>query len=189
MANSKKDACKAKVSLSNYSIDKNATFNITGFAVEEIEKAGKGAGLVFCPPKGTLLEFPATKETAYIDVDEFTTSDGKRVPVLYGRVLMEDSWQWFPLPVFRRVPTDQYVHTDKDGNTVVVDEKTAFFKDYPLGRELAEVRKSDLDVYNALIGKKYTVEEVFIGHRPKFHNGTVVAGEYTLVYCFKLKKA
>lgn len=186
-----KDSCKATLSLSNYnSADANVIAELKGFTVEDIEKAGKGSGLVFCPSKGTILEFPKTKAEAKLDVDTFETPvDKKIVPVLYGRVFMNGTWQWFPLSAFRRVPVDEYKYVDKDGITQTVNEKLAFFENNDIGRDLAEVRKSDLDVYESLVGNKYEVTELFVGHRPDFDNGKPVDGKYKIVYCFKLGKA
>ena len=189
MAN-EKDTCKSKLSLSNYnSADDAVIAELHGFKVEDIEKAGKGSGLVFCPPKGTVLEFPKNREDAKLDVDTFETSDKKIVPVLYGRVFMFGSWQWFPLSAFRRVPVDEYTYVDKDGITQTVNEKLAFFENNDIVRDLAEVRKSDLDVYESLVGNKYEVTELFIGHRQAFDNGNPVEGKYKIMYCFKLGKA
>lgn len=188
MAN-EKDSCKAKLSLDNYNSADDAAVmaELNGFTTSDIEKAGKGSGLVFCPPKDTILEFPATRAEAKIDVDTFETSDKKKVPVLYGRVYMCGTWQWFPLSAFRRVPVDEYVFVDKDGVTHKVNEKLAFFENNDIGRDLAEVRKSDLDVYTSLVGNKYRVSELFIGHRQAFDKqGQPIKGEFKIMYCFKL---
>lgn len=138
------------------------------------------------------------------DWDWFPIAYLRRVPVkLYKKALTHAEEARLKKELEGVTDTDAFLQSkgivaETAGETVkyswVTKEEEEFFKNYPLGRELASSTQSDLDLYRSLIGRGLQLVDTKYLHKQAFKTNRETKevvraeGEYNIQPCFVFRE-